>query len=213
MKSFKTQGEIFGVALMFVLIVLGLIIYSQVKSLDPQREELSQQEEEYKILAQTTLNTLMKSSSGCVTRGDEDSVKNLINLCIDNSHNNGDTNVQCDNGPKMACEYAKELIKEKLDRFFNTTKSSSTPSDEINPLIGEIPFYISFELPEEQSFTLLHGFNYSNHKTFHKNAEELSFEDSEKELRKLGYKRAPSGLYTWATSKRELNINLYLHYK
>ena len=211
MKSFKSQGEIFGVALMFVLIVLGLIIYSQVKSLDPQREELSQQEEEYKILAQTTLNTLMKSSSGCVTRGDEDSIKNLINLCIDNSYRNTDTDVQCDTGEEMACKHAKFLISSKLNRFFNTTQNSS--GDEIKPLIGEIPFYISFELPDKKDFTLIHGFNYSNHKTFYENTSELSFEDSEKELRKLGYKRAPSGLYTWATSKREFNINLYLHYK
>ncbi len=210
MKSFKSQGEMFGIALMFVLIVLGLIIYSQVKSLDPQREELSQQEEEYKILAQNTLNTLMKSSSGCVTRGDEDSIKNLINLCIDNSHNYADTSVQCDTEDKSACQYAKFLISSKLNRFFNATQSNS---EEIKPLIGEIPFYISFELPNEELFTLLHGFNYSNHKTFYENTSKLSFEDSEKELRKLGYKRAPSGLYTWATSKREFNINLYLHYK
>lgn len=206
MNKKKSQGEIFGIALMFVLIVLGLITYSQFKALDPKRDEDSFAQEEYKLLAQTTLNTIMQSSTSCEVERGKDSIKDLINYCLRNSFGGPDPQIECEQITVGACSHVEQKIEQTLQKLFTTTQNQN--GDDIDPLIGEIPYEFSIELPQESSaplnglqITNLGSFQYKNNIITQTN------------LRDFGYQRAPSGTFTFSTNYYEIYIDLYLYYR
>lgn len=188
---------------MFVLLVLGIIIYSQIKALDPNRDVDLKIEEEYRLLAQTTLNTILKTSTSCSVERGQDSIQDLINYCLDMSFSSGsDPVLICDNGEEIgSCSYSKELINRTLLNLFGGN------STDFN-LIGNIPYYFYIEIPQrvDNSYNDFYSTNF-NRFTYRGQIV------NETNLNSLKYKRAPSGLYAWATSQREVLVNLHLYYR
>lgn len=194
----KSQGEIFGIALMFVVIIIGIIVYSQVKVLNPNRDADLQSEGEYKILAEGTLNTLLDASTGCYVEQGRDSVMDLVNYCLEFSFSKSDPEFICDNpiGEVKACSHFLSILNNNLNKLFNSEK------------LGPIPFELKVEVPQNPNSVLNNRSitNFGNITLLQKN---ITLDN----YRKEGYKRAPSGLKTWATAQRNVNFELYLYYK
>lgn len=201
MKNKRSQGEIFGIALMFVVIIVGILVYSQIKALNPDRTDTYQREAEYEILAQRTLNTMLSMSTGCYVERGRDSVKDLVNFCLDYTYSGNDPTMDCfNNGEEVkVCAYAKDIINTTLVSLYNKSSSS---------LVGEIPYQMTINVPNNANTKL------SN--TTFTNFGEITYRGTiidDSSYRKLGYKKATSGLITWATSQRNVEFELYLYYR
>ena len=204
MKLKKSQGEIFGVALMFVLIVIGILVYSQVKALDPQRGESSRTEDEYKLLSETSLVTILQTSTGCYVERDEDTVKDLIDACLENSFTNYDPTISCLNGEDIKpCSRSVEMLETTLYRLFNKT-------EENDALIGGIPFRLKVDVPDAADRTMIKNITITNFGDFTYRGDKVE----ESSYRSFGYSKAtPDDPITWATSQREILITLALYYR
>jgi hypothetical protein len=201
------QGEIFGVALMFVVIVIGVIIFSQIKAFS--QDENTDTKVKYEILAQSSLETVLKTSSGCNVDGGsgEDSIQDLINVCLARDRGS-DSEVGCDlnkDGDEddlgeeiYVCEYAIKLLNKSLYNVFNG----------INALIADIPFFLDIDLNSDatstltsQNITNFGDYLYRNIIINHTN------------YRDLGYNKASSDLKPWATAQRDIKVVLALYYR
>jgi hypothetical protein len=200
----KTQGEIFGIALLFVILIIGFIVYAQFKKLNPNNNIDVKKEKKYEILAQSVLQTLISEDTGCIVERNKQSVKDLINFCLENSYfSEQDPIIHCTNGKSYrSCARAIQIINYTLYSLFNGTNST----------FGNIPFFLTIELPADKTNVL--NKNITN---FNDIVLNYRIENSKSLVQntyyKLGYKRVPSGLYTWATSKKNINFNLYLFYR
>ncbi|MCA9486827.1 MAG: hypothetical protein H6500_00840 [Candidatus Woesearchaeota archaeon] len=199
MSKKRGQGEIFGIALLFVIIVLGIIIYTQIKLVSPQTQENLQTEKEYKILAQSTLNTMLTVSTGCVVERDDESLKDLINYCIAmSSSSSSDPELVCKEGTVSSCTHAKAVSKASLDTLFTGE----------NAIIGNIPYELTFTMPDYLTHSL-------GNLTI-SNFDEISVKGitlTKDNYRKLGYKKTPSYPAAWATADSDMRVQLYLYYK
>ncbi len=187
----KNQGEIFGIALFFVIIIVGVILYGRIAAVRNLDEDLTQQEEKYKLLAEGTLNSLLKISTGCTVERDKDTLKDLINFCLDTSDPAADPEIVCDGTTRRSCTYSLQILEGSLLSLYNTSDN-----------IGVIPYNLSVKLPDFPQSSLNAEFN--NFDTFNIT--------SNIDRRKKGYKKAPSGRISWATSRRNVNFELYLFY-
>lgn len=183
---------------MFVVIVVGIILYSQIKAVSPDRDEEAQKEGEYKILAEGTLNSVLEISTGCYVERGSDGLKDLINYCMDYSFSGTDPRFTCDNPTSeiRICSHIIDVLDSTLLTLFNTTQ------------LGPIPYLMKIEVPANEN-SLLNNVSITNFGTF-------TFRDSvinESNYRSQGYKRAPSGLKTWATSQGNIDFELYLYYR
>jgi len=196
-KNLRSQGEIFGIALMFVIIIVGFVIYSQVKALNPNNEINLETEKRYQTLAEGTLNTLLKTSTSCYIEKGKDTIKDLINFCLEVSSVGGDPEFTCDAKTTIqACSYSIEFLNDTLNTLFNKNG------------IGEIPFYMRIDVPDNPD-SLLSNITLTNFNN-------ITYKNkivTENNYHSLGFKRAPSGLRTWATSQRNIRLELYLYYK
>lgn len=199
-RNNRSQGEIFGIALMFVLIILGIIVYGQISSLSPDRDEESAEGLKYTLLAQTALDTIREMSTGCYVERNKDSVSDLIDYCISNSFGDTDPVIECDHGEEMACEYSARIIDSTLSKLFVNTADSDA-------VIGEIPYTFSIELDYDGAS--LNGLILTEEGS--KTEEEN--EVRKNELRKDRYQRASSGIYVWESSYREVFVDLNLYYR
>jgi len=199
----KSQGEIFGIALMFVVIIIGILVYGKIQALHPNNTGDLQKEGKYKVLAEGTLNSILKMSSGCEVERGKDRLIDLINYCVENSRTTyNNPSIVCDVGDRGSCTYAIELLNKSLYGFLNTS------------VLGPIPFkMISYLDADDTSLlntnlTNFGEFKYKNKFLVEKNplAGQISY-------RKAGFNRAPSGVRTWATAKRNIDFELYLYYK
>ena len=191
----KGQGEIFGIALFFVIIIIGIIIYGRFAALNNLREDNAQKEEKYKLLAEGTLNSILKLSTGCPAERDKDTLKDLINFCLYSSDINDDPQIVCDDGNSPgSCTYAKKILNGSLHSLYGA-----------NGVIGEIPFEFKMELPEYPGADL--------NDVFSNKALPLFNITTKSERIKAGWKKAPSGMISWATSRRNINFELFLYYK
>lgn len=200
-KRKLSQGEIFGVALLFVVIIIGFLVYVKIKSVSGFENENLKQEGQYKILAEGTLNTLMKGSTGCFVEHNRDSLKDVINFCLENDvYPSYDPEIECDDGFHDACAYAIQLINESLFYLYNNTESSKG--------LANVPFEMHMDLPSNQNTFL-------SNKTF-TNFDHFMYRNvviNESNRMRYGYKRAPSGLISWSTSDRNIQLELYLYYR
>lgn len=194
----RSQGEIFGIALLFVIILVGILLYTQIKALDPNRDGDLQQDGEYKLLAESTLNTILETSTGCYVERGRDSVQDLINFCMEYSYSGSDPTYRCEfsSTPIRACEHSIKVLNDTLYSLFNTST------------IGAIPFELQIYVPANNQ-SIMHGTQLSN---FGEVKTGSSVVDKEN-YRGLGFKRAPSGLRTWATAQRNIDMELYLYYR
>lgn len=128
----KSQGEIFGIALFFVVIIVGILIYSQIKASDPLRDQDTQKNKKYSVLAESTVYTLLETSTGCSVTGDDDSLKRLIQYCVQESYGtNGCVAItkKCQNGATVdVCDYGRKFLEKSLMTLFNSTKESNNAS-------------------------------------------------------------------------------------
>jgi hypothetical protein len=201
----KSQGEIFGLALIFVILIIGILIYAQFKKLNPDNSIDVEKEKKYQILAESTLSVILEMDSGCDVERKRSSVKYLINYCIENSFfSNEDPEIECRNGNTyLSCERSLKILNETLFEFFNSSYA-----------ISNVPFKLIIELPEDKNnifntnLTNFGQFEFKGKKVVEKKLtpEEISYYSA-------GYKRAPSGIITWATAKKNINFELYLYYR
>jgi len=193
----KSQGEIFGIALMFVVIIFGIIIYAKVVALNPDSQKDLVKESKYKILAEGTLNTILKQSTGCYAERNKDSLIDLINYCLYN--HNGEfarVDISCDTGIQDACTYPIKILNDSLINLYNNSNNYM------------IPFYLTIYL-DDYSKTSLSNVNITNFGDI-KYKENLIMKDN---YRKLGFSKAPSGLISVPTSYRNIDFELALYYR
>jgi hypothetical protein len=198
-NSFKKngQGEIFGIALMFVVIVIGVIIFSQIKAFS--QDENTGTKVKYEILAQSSLETVLKTSSGCNVDGGpgEDSIQDLINVCLARDRGS-DSQVECGGTQISVCEYAIILLNKSLYNVFNGS----------NALIADIPFFLDIDLNSDAT-TILTSQNITN---FGDHSYRSIIVNSTN-YRDLGYNKASSDLKPWATAQRDIKVVLALYFR
>jgi len=199
-KKMKSQGEIFGIALMFVVIIIGIIIYGQIKVLNPNNENDLKTDGKYSILAEGSLNSILKMSTGCEIERNKDRVLDLVNFCIENSYSSdNDPEVYCSDGISYpSCSHVLEILNSSLYGFFNSS------------LIGPMLFKLRIELPAEKNNIL--NTNLSNFGSFEYNGKIVN-ETGKNSYIKLKFKKAPSGIRSLDTAKREITFNLALYYQ
>lgn len=195
----KSQGEIFGIALLFVVILIGFIVYAKIQSVSDLNDVDLQKQGEYKILAEGSLNTLLKVSTGCMVERNKDSIKDLINFCLENEYSGSDVDIECESpiGTVPACEYALDFLNESLYLIFNSTVG-----------VGVIPFELIVDIPANKRSLL---FNKS--RTNFGQIKYKGVEVNESSWRKLEYKRESSGLISWRTAQRDVEFELYLYHR
>ena len=205
----RSQGEIFGIALMFVLIILGIIVYSQISKFSPDRDSQDANGLKYQLLAQTTLDTLMEMRTGCFVERNKDSVSDLLNYCISNDYGDG-AEIECsdENLPVNSCEYSVSIIQDTLESLFeNQNMQDSDKNNDIEAIIGEIPYTFSLELDYEGAN--LNGLILTEIGSLTEQENDLR----KNELRNKRYQKAPSGIYVWESSYREVYVDLNLYYR
>lgn len=194
------QGEIFGVALMFVVIIIGILIYSQIKALTPDREADLEAKAKYELLAQSSLEAILKSSTKCNVDGSSgtDSIQDLINVCLAGSYGSSDVEVVCDDNTINLCAETTQMLEDVLNGLYSGDDA----------LIGNIPFFVEIELPSD-SYSPLTSRNVTNFGNF-------TFRDTvitSDNYRKYGFKKASSDLKPWATAQRSIKMTLALYYR
>jgi hypothetical protein len=193
----KSQGEIFGIALLFVIIVIGILVYVQAKALNPDREEDLQEDAQYKLLAESSLRSIFEASTNCYVERGDDSLRELVNFCMEFSFSGSDPSFTCEDGTNIkVCEHVLETLNSSLYELYNTS------------LLGPSPFELRLKVPANKN-SILDNISLTNFADV-KRGEELVTENN---YRALGYKRAPSGLLAWATAQQEITAELYLYYR
>lgn len=137
MVSFnKGQGEIFGLALMFVLLIFGIVIYAQFKALNPDFSEDSLTATKYKILSENTISSLKKISTPCSVQTGKNTLSDLMRYCMEFSSSfQHDPLLFCDidtdgiDEQVAACEYSFSLLNQSIQTLFSSRVG-----------LGSIPF-------------------------------------------------------------------------
>ena len=194
----KSQGEIFGIALLFVIIIIGVIIYGKIKMINDTSKIDLLQEGEYKILSEGALSAVLKMSVGCEVERGRDSVKDLINFCLENEYAGIDPSIECENGEeKFACAYVVDILNNTMKLVFNSSEG-----------VAMIPYELKLDIPSNQR-ALLANKTFTNFGSYKYRGEVIDYDNR----RRFGFKRAPSGLISWASSQRSVEFELYLYYK
>jgi len=197
-KIKKSQGEIFGIALMFVVIIIGIIVYAKIKANNPDSQKDLVKELKYKILAESTLDSILKQSTSCSPERNKDRIIDLIEYCLYNSQSSGGADITCKDsiGPIESCQKVIYILNESLFSMYNNSNGLN------------IPFLMSISLPANKD-TILSDVTITNFGEFaHKN-KKITINNR----RKYGYNKAPSGLYSIPTSQRNIDFELALYYK
>ncbi|MFW5704804.1 MAG: hypothetical protein ACOCXG_03080 [Nanoarchaeota archaeon] len=203
----KSQGEIFGVALFFVIIVIGIIVFSQIKALQPEDQLQDMQEKKMKVISESALNSILDISTGCEVERGKDSLRDLIQFCVDYTFVNSgnDPEIKCGSQEKPSCEYSKEILNNTMNSLFNETK------------LGYLPYRLT--VFSDADSTIYQGFNITNYdeenddEPFQYGEKEINAESGPDSLRYYGFKRAPPGVKTIPTSQRSVTFELYLYYR
>lgn len=195
----KTQGEIFGIALLFVIIIVGVIIYGQIKTLSPINEnEKAQKEEKYKVLAAGTLDSILSMSTGCEVERGKDSVVDLIKFC-EYTYYGEDPKITCnDGGTYAACAKTIEILNTTLYGLYNNSEGKG---------IGQMPFKLEIYTTNNPDSKL--NVNLTNFD----NIKYKSVTLTQNNYSKNGFNKAPSGLRTVPTAKRNVNFELALYFR
>ncbi len=203
----KSQGEIFGVALLFVVIIVAIIIFGQIKIFSPQdMGEKSQKSEKYQEVAAGTLDSILSMSSGCEVERGKDTIYDLIEFC-ENNYDTTDPVISCvDESTEFgACEKTIKVLNNTLFTLFNNTNKDKG--------VGQMPFKLIISTDDTSLVQKKLVGNLTNFGTFkykiNGNVETIT----ELNYAKLGYNRAPSGLSTKNTAKRNINIELWLYFR
>lgn len=196
MKIKKTQGEIFGMALVFVLLFLGIMIYARFSALTEKKSD-SQSNVKYEILAEKSLDSILLMSTGCQVEHGKDSLKNLISYCLNSGYSATDNPViSCDDGSHQSCSYAKEIINKTLWQMFNSSSG-----------IGHFPF--EFRMNTTSVTTLLSNIYFTNFGY-------VKYRDSTIDTtnrRSFDFVTASSGPASLPTSRRAVQFELNVYHQ
>lgn len=195
--SNKSQGEIFGIALMFVIIIVGILIYGQVKSVIDVGDEDNSQKYRYEVLADGIMNTLLKMSTGCDAYKNQDKLEDLISYC-EYKWGGDDPEITCENlpNPVGSCKRTIDILNESLRNLLNSSDA-----------IGPIPYKLVIFAPSSSSSHL--NVNITNLGSFEYRGTLI---DESNYLRN-GFKRVSSGPRKVQTSKRNVDFELFLYYR
>ncbi len=131
MKKLKSQAEIFGVALMFVVLLVGVIIYSQYKAINPNKksEKLQDlQQLKYEKLSNNLLNSLLATSTNCYFERNDDSLKGLMKHCLINTYGGGTATLKCADGSLInTCDKSIEILSYLTNEVLNNSEFIQTP--------------------------------------------------------------------------------------
>ena len=193
----KFQAEIFGVALFFVIILVGFLVFLKFSDLGNSSYEKKFNEDKYKILSSSTVNFILEKDTGCYVDKISNSVKNVINYCIQNSYKGSDEEIECKKENFKSCQHSIDLINKSLRDIYS------------KDIVAEIPYRLEISVPDKKS-NLLHNQNFTNLGEFKTiNGDNLTLEN----YRQKGYKRQSSGLINWITDRKQVKMVLYLYYK
>lgn len=195
----KSQGEIFGIALLFVVIIVGVIIYGQIKTLSPEdQNEKSQKREKYEVLAAGSLDSILSMSTGCEVERGKDTLTDLIKFC-EYTYYGEDPQIMCKNGVSYgACAKTLDILNQTLNRLYNNSEGNG---------IGQMPFKLEIYTTNNADSKL--NTNISNFNNF----KYKSVIITENNYSKNGFNKAPSGLRTIPTAKRNVNFELSLYFR
>ncbi len=191
----KSQGEIFGIALFFVIIIIGIIIYSQIASFKTNETQLLITEKQYNILSKGTLNTLLSQSTGCYVGRGQDSISDLLKFCLEATYSGKDPYYDC-NGGIYACNYSISLLNSSLNNLFNSSG-----------IIGEIPYSLRISVPRNPSSLL----NREDIQTTIFKGKSISLK--EKDYLKYKFNKVSSGVYPIASAQGFVEIELSIYYR
>ena len=183
----KTQGEIFGIAILFVIIIIAVLIYAQIDNLTPKRDVVSFSQSQNKILVDGVLQTIMKVSTTCESERGKNSLEDLFEYCLKdlNSKIRG-----CEN----SCQNAVNYINTSLKNLFE------------NKTIGEKLYFLEIDRKIDTQ-TGLKDINITNSKKIKFRGKDINFTQAQK----LGFSKVPSS-YT-ITAKRGIEFRLYILYR
>lgn len=125
-KLFRlSQGEIFGIMLFFVLIIIGFLLYSQFKIVYSSEEQDIILENEYKILVESTMQQIKNTQIQCF-KDTQISTIDLLDYCVENTGISfSEYEIDCSPQPYIieTCETLVNSINSSLHQLFN----GSTP--------------------------------------------------------------------------------------
>ena len=204
----KGQGEIFGLALVFVILILGIIVYAQFKALNPDLEKNSFKDGQFDVLAKNTLTSIRYMSTGCFVQSKDDSLQALLGYCFDFSNApDHDPLITCkdDFGSDFevgSCSYAMELFNSTLQSFFNKNVTEDRTS------IAPIPFSLTFtnehfQLEKVHNVTLTNMYDFG-----------ISLNRSSTDYyKKKRYQKANGGFFILPTGKRPVELEFDVYYR
>lgn len=192
----KSQGEIFGIALMFVVIIVGILIYGQVKSVIDVGEENDEKKYRYEVLADGMMNTMLKMSTGCNAFRNQDKIEDLIFYCEYRwDYSEPDPEITCKNGDiENSCSLIIDTLNATLLNLLNESN------------IGPIPYKLVVSAPNDESSLNLNMSNFGSYKY-------RGIVITEDNYLKNGFKRVSSGPRKVQTSRRNVDFELFLYYR
>lgn len=219
------QGEIFGLALLFVLLIFGVIIYAQFKALDPEFNEDSLTTTKYKILSENTLSSLKRMSTPCSVQTGKNSLSDLMRYCMEFSRGpQYDPELQCDidgSGVQNVpiCSYSFNLLSNSIQELLSNQGDG----------IGMFPFslhiyneHLEHEVWHERVITNINDSNYgfTDSSEFHPllvSSQEISYislnSSSPNHYLRKGFNRVNAGKDELTSGRNSLELELNLYYK
>lgn len=141
----RSQGEIFGIALFFVVIIIGVIVYANFQAIEQSGETEEFEEKQFEILSADSINGLKKMSTNCEVEQNRDALEDVIRYCFDNARSDEDDPIiECEQESggtveKSACSYSYEILNTSLHNLFN--------EDSDEALVAPIPFSLELTNP------------------------------------------------------------------
>jgi hypothetical protein len=195
-QSSKSQAEIFGIALFFVILIIGVIVFTQVKALNPDDKLSEITDDKFRILSESSINSILGVSTGCEIFRGRDSLQDMITYCIDYSFTEPDPPITCSHGTFGACTHSQKVLNDTIKSVFG-----------VNGTIGHIPYQMAI-FSDEADFSVYKSLNFTNMKDY-KGVDLLT----NREYANRGFKKAPPGLKILPTSQRGFTFELYLYHR
>ena len=208
----KSQGEIFGIMLFFVIIIIGILISTQLKLFSTDRESDSFEKNRNNELAKGVLKTILDSNTNCNIDKRGNKLEDIIDYCIEyyKPNTNTDPEVTCEiekndgttsEEEKASCDLALTKITQSLKNIFKETNPPSPP-----PLLGERYYSLEIEVLDAEIKEL------ENEQCKELNHLPNSPQECNKNYRLPGYNRASTSRQI-ETSKETVEFRLFIYYK
>ena len=188
----KSQAEIFGLALFFVILFLAIIIFSAVSS--KKDTYLTYQKDlEFDLLGTNTLEALLQKDVNCEISRSNNNLRELLRICV----RDPDETLTCQSGQKNPCQYAKEILKNSASKLFEKSDA----------VLVNVPYQLTLQLKEDKNHKV--NFNITNLKKYkYLNKTRIT----RRNYRSYKFQRKTS-TSSIKTTKRQLNVFLEIFYR